>query len=149
MPVDKEEASTYSVLDDVRTLVPHIDDFLGDHFQDQTTRENYITRCLELAKEWIDNELEAEELNTFAKSNFKRLAEANYASYLILRGVIRGERAENNAFVKSYKEDAEAEIKKIRAKSAVVPGHSSRTESFSRNRLLLKKNLRWLNKPTQ
>lgn len=134
----RNDSGTFSTFDDLRTLVPNLGDYIIKSITDPTEQKNYIQRCLKLANDWINNELEAAELHTYAKTNNKKLAEANYAVYLILRGTVRGERAEQNTWLQGFKDDAEKELEKIKKRSAATPGHSSRTEKFSKSRVLLK-----------
>ncbi|MDX1471466.1 MAG: hypothetical protein R3213_08210 [Flavobacteriaceae bacterium] len=138
----KVEHSTYASIDDIRLLIPTIDKELMKVIPNTRDQENYVTKCLKRANEWLNNQLEAGELNTFAKSNDKQLAEANYATYLIIRGLRQGERGENNQWVESYRKDAEKLIEDLQKKKAAAQGHQSITETFTKRRPYLKKNVR-------
>jgi len=112
-PEERTE-DTYCTLDDILTVVPNLSAYLKPHFADRLVElNNYISQCRKMSYEWINNNLEEAELETYAASNEKRLIEANYATYLILRGVIRGERAEQNSWVKSFREDAKELLEHI------------------------------------
>jgi len=130
---------TYCTLDDILTLVPNISAYLKPHFVDRVAElNNYVSQCRKMAYEWINNNLEEFELDTYALSNEKRLVEANYATYLILRGVVRGERAEQNSWVKSFRDDAKDLLENIILKATSRKGLSSRTSRFRKARWYFK-----------
>src|SRR5262245_20243403 len=101
--------NTYCDKDDIMTLVPDLGHYFKTHFQGSVQEaENYIARCRRIAFDFINNQLESMELETHALTNEKRWIEANYAVYMILRGTLRGERAEQNTWLKSFKEESES-----------------------------------------
>ena len=129
-----KEHSPYATIDDVRTIIPSISDYLKPHFRDEDEARAYIKRCLRLSNIWINNQLKESEMNTFARSNEKNLVEANYAIFLMLRGTLRGQRAEQNEWLFSFKDDAESLLKNIMDKAATRPGLSSKTKRFTKKR---------------
>jgi len=128
---------TYATNDDIRDIVPKIEDYVRAFFGDDPNQiKTYITRCRKKAKGWVDNQLERAKLATFAKDNDKILLEATYGAYLILRGVIRGERGEQNQWVKDYKDDAKEIIAELKKSRTGRQGLSSTTSRFTRKRWL-------------
>lgn len=133
---NKTEHTTYASLDDILTICPDIDNFVKPYIDDETEAKAYIARCLKLATVWINNQLEQSERNTFASSNEKELIEANYATFLILRGVLRGKQSENNQWLFSYRDEAEKLMQHLIDKATERPGQSTRTKRFRKNRIL-------------
>lgn len=136
---EEEIQNTYCNEDDIKTLVPNIQEYFKTHFRGNPVEaENYLTKCRKAAFDFINNNLEASELDTFALSNEKRWAEANYAVFLILRGLIRGERAEQNSWIKLFETESTKLLNQIIQKATSRKGLSSRTERFRRQRWFFK-----------
>lgn len=76
---------TYCKNSDIRFRCPTINDYLEPKWSDQE-KENYLNKMRDEAFKWLNNQLEAFELETFALDNDKRIIEADYCIYLIIRG---------------------------------------------------------------
>lgn len=136
---EEEIQNTYCTVDDINTIVPNIQEYFKTHFRGSPVEaQNYMTKCRKAAFDFINNNLEASELDTYALSNEKKWAEANYATFLILRGLVRGERAEQNSWIKMFQDEADKLLNQIIQKATSRKGLSSRTERFRRARWYFK-----------
>lgn len=129
--------TTYCTIDDIRDLVPKIEQYVKAYFgADPEQISKYIDRCRTKARTWVDNQLERAKLQTFAKDNDKKLIEANYAAYIILKGTVRGEAGEQNTWISSFKEDAKELLADIKTYDTAKRDLSSNTTRFTKKRWL-------------
>lgn len=135
MPRKSNAVQTYGTNDDIRDVVPKIEDYARAHFGDDPRQiKDYMNRQRRKAKLWVDNQLERARLETWAKDNDKTFIEATYAAYLILRGTIRGERGEKPQWFDGYKEDAKEMLEDLKKHRTAKKDLSSTTSRFTRKR---------------
>lgn len=125
---------TYCKNRDIRIRLPKIKDYLDPHWSDQDS-ETYLNECRHQAHIWLNNQLEAFELETYALDNDKRGIEADYAIFLVLRGAAK--RAPEDILVR-FKTDAEEAVKVIHARKTSRKNLNSQVSRMTRNRTKLK-----------
>jgi len=135
VPRHKTESATFSTNDDIRLIIPKVEDYCSPFFGDNPAQiKEHITRCRVEANKWVKNQIERALVNTFAQDNDKALMEANYAAYLILKGTVRGQAGENNGWVNGYLNDAKDILEELRKFKTAAAGLASRTVRFTKKR---------------
>lgn len=125
---------TYCKNSDIRSRLPSVLDYLDPKWSEQE-KENFLNKMRDQSFKWLNNQLEAFELETFALDNDKNAIEADYAIYLILRGSYK--KAEAN-LISSFKNEAESGIKKIEKFKSSRKKLNSQVSRFSKNRRNMK-----------
>lgn len=125
---------TYSRNSDLRLRFPDIKNYLDSHWSDQQV-ESYLNEIRHQAHLWINNQLEAFELQTFALDNDKRGIEADYALYLLLRG---SSKRVDSDLMDRFLGDAKDSLEEIRKKKTSRKNLNTQVSRFTRNRTKLK-----------
>lgn len=125
---------TYSKNRDLRSFYPNLHDYMDPRWSAQDI-ENYLNICRHNAYVWVNNQIEAFELQTYALDNDKKLTEANYALYLVLRGAAK--RAQSD-LVNSFKMEAEQTLASVLDRRTNRKNLSSQVSRMTRSRTKLK-----------
>lgn len=125
---------TYSKNSDIRSRCPTINDYLEPKWSEQE-KENYLNKMRDESFKWLNNQLESFELETFALDNDKRVIEADYAIYLIIRGATK---KVDSGLLKQYKDDANAGVTAINKFKTSRKKLNTQVARFSKNRKNMK-----------
>ena len=125
---------TYCKNSDIRSRCPTINDYMEPKWSDQE-KENFLNKMRDESFKWLNNQLEAFELETFALDNDKRIIEADYAIYLIIRGSTK---KVDSGLIKTIKNDVDEAIEKINKFKTSRKKLNTQVSRFSKNRKNMK-----------
>lgn len=125
---------TYCKNSDLRLRFPDIKNYIDPNWSEQQT-EHYYNEMRNQAHLWINNQLEAFELQTFALDNDKRIIEADYTIYLVIRG---SSKRLDSALMERFLSDAKSALSEIRAMKSSRKNLNSQASRFTRNRTKMK-----------
>lgn len=130
----KSNTITYSKNSDLRLRFPDIKNYLDPNWSDQNV-EHYLNEVRNQAHLWINNQLEAFELQTYALDNDKRIIEADYAIYLVLRG---SSKRVDSDLMDRFLSDSKSGLSEIQKKKTSRKNLNSQVSRLTRNRTKMK-----------
>lgn len=132
--LQRKTTITYCKNSDLRLRFPDIKNYLDSNWSDQNV-EHYLNEMRNQSHLWINNQLEAFELQTFALDNDKRIIEADYSIYLVLRG---SSKRVSPDLLERFLSDSRNGLAEIEKKKSSRKNLNSQTSRFSRQRTKMK-----------